>query len=368
MTSETQKPPSLSQHSRWRRSLLPVALILCAAVACWHYLDANPSAPGESAPHDVEESSEEAPSPSAQRAAKGHAGQPAPAREPQAIRVGNPLPPLDLPLAETFAELEQRSQRGDHRAACRLGEELRRCHGVSPFGGGTAPLSDEQIAKLFADSGLAGESLERELQRTMTRRDEESKLYAHCAGVAASDSRRAPYFQLQAARAGHIDAVLAIANPRSLNLVADLMDDPGLAQLYHDHRLPMLIRALEAGHPRALEALFFWSNSTGSHSNPVDLLPEEWRIPDIGRELVRRISALTAERARQAGRNFRDPFSDVAGSDLSIEQAIKVDQLFDRYFARSPHLTGELERSEQGLPTYSSRDDRRDRCNDDLAN
>ena len=277
-------------------------------------------------------------------------------RSVTAARAALPLPPPDAPLAEVIDELEERAHSGDARAACRLSKALGRCHNLNLRG--MATRSDEQIAGMLAFANQPQEQQARELQRLMIERDVAVMLESVCAGIDRSHSRRAVGYAVQAALAGERDSIRAVATAQQVSH-DDLIAEPQLAQLLHQHRLPMLVAAVQAGDFGSVRQLQRMLRSMGEAERL--RLPAEFRSPQT-LALLEELIGLAVQSpdapvlTTGPGPRPANPPANVP-SGMSPEEyrsywdsAVAAHELFRSHFAESPslELMREAHRQRQG--------------------
>jgi hypothetical protein len=259
-------------------------------------------------------------------------------------RAALPLPPPDAPLAEVIEELEARARGGDARAACRLSKALGRCHDLNLRGMGTR--SDDQIAGMLAFANQPPEQQARELQRLMTERDVAVMLESVCAGIDRSRSRRAVVYAVQAALAGEIDSIRAVATAHQLSR-DDLISEPQLAMLLHQHQLPMLVAAIQTGDFGSVGALQRMLRSMGEAERL--RLPEVFRSPqtlalldELIRLAIRSPDApvLTSGPGPQPANPPANVPSGMSPQEYGSywDSAVAAHELFRSHFAESPSL------------------------------
>jgi hypothetical protein len=162
-----------------------------------------------------------------------------------AARSPAPLPPKDAPLAQIIGPLQQRADRGDRKAACRLAMELLRCDYVARWAGiqanaGLDPEGDRLREGQIAAADAAASRELHQLERLMD-----------CRAVPEALKARGAHYLVQAARAGEPEAMLRYADGQYWR--ADgrgVLSDPGFDD-WRREAPGMLQRAMESGYPDA---------------------------------------------------------------------------------------------------------------------
>jgi hypothetical protein len=154
-----------------------------------------------------------------------------------------PLPPPDLPLRDSFADLKRRADGGDAHAACRLAAEFDRCDRLREA------VHNLELMEAFpgwttlqANSGARN--------RTDARKTRLVRALAHCDGAPALEPRQLVHYWRMAALGGHLPSLTHYAlgeafGPRpSLDLLGEL-------QVYRSEAEHLARRAAAAGDPLA---------------------------------------------------------------------------------------------------------------------
>jgi len=153
-----------------------------------------------------------------------------------------PLPPKETPLKDVLAQLQERADAGDHKAACRIALDLRACRqaiGTLEFQG---KLMERRLEMDEGQETDMLQAMEHSLQRT-----------EGCEGLPSGDKLMWKYTR-QAARAGNV-AVMEAYGFDAMNTV--LGSDLGTAELKPllAERDMMLLTAARAGSVNARQAL-----------------------------------------------------------------------------------------------------------------
>ncbi len=347
------------------RVALAVALAAAAAIAVWK-LGAAPIA---MPPREEAGESEIPPAVSAPQGADDEVGTgsttaaPAETQDVTPPPSPQPLPDANTPLVDVIDAMEDRARRGEVRAACWVGEALRQCHAHSARER-QAIDSDEQIAERIARQNLSAAEQDRQLRGALRRRDEAQRLGRVCEALPRERSRRAPYFLLQAGQAGHVPSVLRFVQLDPYSGAIDMVADPALAQLFHQHAVPMLIRALETGSPAAI---FQWNLQLmpGTVSLVRDRLPPELSHDRVAAAVSERVMAQVWERMLSAGQI--DPRSTAPLSPsppLPAEEQVLADQLYDRFIGDGRGLQRALDRIQPGAEPFTPPADDLTGCNE----
>lgn len=172
----------------------------------------------------------------------------APASPAAATRRPAPLPPADAPLALILGPLQERADRGEGKAACRLALELVRCAQIRWWDG----VQTRRASSFYdeAQHEKAGR-LDAADQAAMSNLWHLERMQA-CTAV--SDdllARRGDYLR-QAALAGEPEAMLRYADGQHFPMDArGVFADPGF-EAWRREAPVMLQRALASGHPDAV--------------------------------------------------------------------------------------------------------------------
>lgn len=159
-----------------------------------------------------------------------------------------PLPPPDLPLRDSFAELKRRADGGDANAACRLAAELDRCDRLRE-----EVRNLDTLMKVFATGAQSG-GIFGTRDRAVERRTLMVRTLAHCDGAPRLEPRQVVHYWRMAALGGHLPSLTHYATgdafgPRpSLDLLGEL-------QVYRSEAGKLARRAAAAGDPMALLSL-----------------------------------------------------------------------------------------------------------------
>lgn len=158
-----------------------------------------------------------------------------------------PLPPKDEPLAQILGSLQQRADRGDRKAACRLAMELLRCDEVAWWAELEANTGRDYETEYLkagnaADAGAAAAAAGKawQLERLLD-----------CRAVPEGLTARGAHYLVQAARAGEPEAMLRYANGQFWRSDGrGMLSDPGF-DAWRREAPGMLQRAFESGYPDA---------------------------------------------------------------------------------------------------------------------
>jgi hypothetical protein len=232
---------------RIRAALVTVALVV-AAMGVWLLFPARET--GEAvltaAPTPVESGT------------RG-AGSPGSAQPRPALAAPAPLPLAGTPIAQVIAALKPRADAGDSRAACRLAVEMLRCRHLEeasryvPFNG--LPL-DELLAQ---NGNLDGADRFAEMEIRKIR------LGQQCAAVDRALLELAPGYLADAAFAGEPEAMLryAIGEQYGISGSSAFVRDADFER-WRRESPGMLLRAVQAGRPEAVNMLGLAYRSDGS--------------------------------------------------------------------------------------------------------
>ncbi|PZO09371.1 MAG: hypothetical protein DCF27_05535 [Lysobacteraceae bacterium] len=155
------------------------------------------------------------------------------------------MPPQDAPLAQSIGPLQQRADRGDRKAACRLAMELLRCDYVAYWAGSQANAGFDHEAELLREGKIAAAdaAASRELHQLERLMD--------CRAVPEALKARGAHYLVQAARAGEPEAMLRYADGQYWRPDGrGVLSDPGF-EAWRREAPGMLQRALESGYPDA---------------------------------------------------------------------------------------------------------------------
>lgn len=166
-------------------------------------------------------------------------------------RPSEPLPPRDAPITDVAPLLQSRADAGDHKAACRLGIELLRCHLLLKVHQGSVAdwmqeleLSQEAKGRPEDANRVAGLNLGYL---------EQSRL---CASLPEGLVAQGPRYLRAAALAGEPEAMLRYADGQSLDTQGGFgfVRTPEFDQ-WRAEATAVLHAALAAGRPEAVELL-----------------------------------------------------------------------------------------------------------------
>ncbi len=218
-----------------RHAAVALSCGLLAVAGIWWLRSERPSAIGE-APADI-----------ASNASPANAAMPAQGDAPATPAANSPapLPPQDAPLAQIIGPLQQRADRGDRKAACRLAMELLRCNYVAFSAGIQTNDGLDYEAKLLREGKIAA------ADAAASRELHQLERLIDCRAVPEALKARGAHYLVQAARAGEPEAMLRYADGQYWR--ADgrgVLSDPGF-DAWRREAPVMLQRALEAGYPDA---------------------------------------------------------------------------------------------------------------------
>lgn len=189
-----------------------------------------------------------------------------------------------------------------------------------------ARLQDEDLVESVGGQSLDGEALEGFVDSTLARRERARKTLEHCAGVAASAYPHPLELHLRAALQGNVRSTRDFLSfDGGGDSASTLINEPRLAQLYHQHYVPVLLRALHAGDPHAIRN-WQWLLQIGDGAALVQQLPPEMRDPVVLRHLAQRVSSETTGMVVSV-------WSEPADATAEVQQ--QSDLLFRRFFAES---------------------------------
>jgi hypothetical protein len=183
------------------------------------------------------------------------------ARAHERNRAGDfePLPPINAPLANTYALLKQRADHNDGHAACRLAVDLISCRNL-PLLQMVADGPDGENEAMFAKQGnleAANAFAEMKLASIRARQ--------RCEGITLAQTARASVYLKQAAQAGIGDAVVRYADGQGFDPrgMFGVLRDPGFDAWRREARA-MALRALRQGNRDAAQLL--WLAYSGDYS------------------------------------------------------------------------------------------------------
>lgn len=172
-----------------------------------------------------------------------------------------PLPPLDMPVAAMFDDLQRRADRGDARASCRLAVELINCDQLESLAQVGYMQNSESAEKALTESGLlmAANSVATQQIRQL----ESAK---RCDGISEDQRKLAGNYLLQAASAGIPEAMIRYAEGQSVtngNSMFGLLQDKGFDQ-WRSNAAGLLEKALGHGEPAAVFILYVANSDNNS--------------------------------------------------------------------------------------------------------
>ncbi len=178
------------------------------------------------------------------------------------------LPPADVAIAPWIDELTARARRGDTGAAMRLAADLLRCEGWRPSAPDAAALATRygRLPWQPVDYTRPASGWTSEAHARAWTRNRRAVLDRVCPGLDDTMTAQAGEWLLHAARLGDTDAMVCYA------ISPDAFAKPVLSdrwvqwtRRWRNEALPMMMRAYEAGDPRALEALGWAYGSARAH-------------------------------------------------------------------------------------------------------
>lgn len=201
----------------------------------------------------------------------------------QAALASTPLPPGNLPLRDRVASLQSRADAGDSLAACRFGMDLLRCAALTGYHAEHDAFMERQEAELEAKGELTT------AKRISAGRLLHAQLREACAGVPDALVDRAHHYVRQAALAGEPEAMIRYAHGETL-----MRRGPSLAFIkspefdaWRNEARPVLMRALESGHPEAV--LILAKAHAGNDSHLTMLLPRDATEANASLSLAQRL-------------------------------------------------------------------------------
>ncbi len=239
------------------------------------------------------------------------------------------MPAADAPLRGRLATLQVRADAGDSLAACRLGIELLRCAALGNY----PPGHDAFMAKQEAEQEAEGNLLA--ANSIAVGRVVHAELREACSVVPESLAGRAHHYVRQAALAGEPEAMIRYARGETLMTgFAGLayIATPAFDQWRREAR-PVLMRALEAGHPAAV--LILAKAHGGNDSHLALLLPRDAVEARASLLLARRLFGDDPALAR--GLFGDDPPSPPPGSrqEPDVGQSQAAEQKAEQWHSRS---------------------------------
>ena len=183
------------------------------------------------------------------------AGQAPGVQAPLPARIADqPLPPVEMPLRETLADLQRRADGGEAGAACRLAAEWTYCQGLdSRLRRDEASLrANERMAERLTSMPqhtgrqVPVEALERSLDRAQAQADRSREQLQHCQDVTLPKPSEVARYWRQAALAGHLPSMrnYAVGNAFRRNQVLDNL--PAL-EVYRQEALKIAEAAIARG-------------------------------------------------------------------------------------------------------------------------
>lgn len=241
------------------RLLVIAVLAFCAGIWWW----TSHSAPKASASKITAPA--QRPAPAVQPAADLHA----PAATDQALLAAVPMPLINLPLRDSLASLQLRADAGDSKAACRLGVELLRCSELASY----PPQSDAFMVKLESDLEAKGDI--DGANNVAMGRLLHARLRDACSAIPGERFAQAKHYVRQAALAGEPEAMIRYARGETLVIGTSGMGYMATREFdaWRREARPVLMRALQAGHPEA--ALLLADAHVGNGFHLAMLLPRD---------------------------------------------------------------------------------------------
>lgn len=232
-----------------RRALLVVVALAAVAAAYFFGRAQAPSAVSVSATN-------EAAVPAATATARNASPAPRPRAAPFAARKGDPLPPVNAPLKDTFADLQARADAGDAAAASRLLRDVNRCNRLRGSEWKNVGASDEL-------TGAKTENMTPEQLRTYQFLLDAMELRQRAVGETqklCADAGKDVLDSLvpniaQAARLGDEDARACYLGRGPLYDSRSLLEHPESLQSYRDDATSMVEAGLAAGDWRVVDLL-----------------------------------------------------------------------------------------------------------------
>lgn len=199
------------------------------------------------------------------------------------------LPPLDMPLRESFAELERRARAGDAVASCRLSADLARCERLPRERAYTGDAISTAARKTPGSSDEASAVAQATTLKKYLSEDE-----ALCEGFSQSTPHAAWSYLKQAAERGNVHAMVQLAASPPLDSEHFLRDVDQWAE-YNEIAGNFLLRAADAGEPFALHQLW-WVYAGHPAVGGSQILP---RDPYRARVLAYAIQQIGNDRAQR---------------------------------------------------------------------
>ena len=304
------------QHAA--RLLMIAALAICAGL--WWWASRHPSTSAESPSGEAPANTAPATPPSVDSAAATSLN--------QDVLASVPLPAADAPLRGRMKLLQARADAGDALAACRLGIDLLRCAALGNY----HPQHDAHMAEQEAEQEAKGNLLA--ANRIAVGRLVHAELREACSVVPEPLVGRAHHYVRQAALAGEPEAMIRYARGETLMTGYAGMAyiaTPAFDQWRREAR-PMLMRALDAGHPAAV--LILAKAHGGNDSHLALLLPRDAVEARASLLLARRLFGDDPALAR--GLFGDDPANAPADStpDQDVGQSRAAEQMADQWHVR----------------------------------
>ncbi len=305
------------QHAA--RLLMIAALAICAGA--WWWTSRTPPPPIESTSGNTAANLSQSTPPSADLATDAAVN--------QDVLASVPMPAADVPLRDRLASLQSRADAGDSLAACRLGMELLRCAALGHY----FPGHDEFMAQQEAEQEAKGDLPAAD--KIATGRLVHAELRDACSVVPNPLVGRAHHYVRQAALAGEPEAMIRYA--RGETLITGFASMGYIATPEFDawrrEARPVLMRALDAGHPEAV--LILAKAHGGNDSHLAMLLPRDDVEARASLLLARRLFGDDPALARglfgeERAHTLTDPTH-----DLDLGQSHAAEQMADQWHARN---------------------------------
>jgi hypothetical protein len=181
-----------------------------------------------------------------------------------------PLPPLDMPVAATFNDLQKRADRGDAHASCRLAVELINCKQLESLAQVGYMQNSESTEKSLTESGLLMAA-----NSVATQQIRQLESMKRCDGTSEEQRKPAGTYLLQAASAGIPEAMIRYAEGQSImngSSMFGLLQDTGFDQ-WRSNAVGLLEKALRHGEPAAVFVLYV---AYSDNNSPIGgLIPDD---------------------------------------------------------------------------------------------
>jgi len=227
------------------RAYAGLALVAAAAAGAAWYL-AVPAPPAD-APAAQAAAANAAAGPDAPKAATPPARTAEPAAAPKA------LPPADMPLKDSYAELQAAMNRGDAAATSRLYRDLSRCNRADAVIRASTRFADDVLSRKPDPDAL--DSQERQLDQATRRMENAERLKKLCADVSDEMLRSVAAVTLRAAQLGDTAARTCYVHRGPFMNPQDMIDRPESIGTYRTQAPALIEQALQQGDWKVVDML-----------------------------------------------------------------------------------------------------------------